>query len=266
MTELEDPAVDIDRLLVPTAVPDLAPAPTPSRARGPAGGDPRPRKRLADEVYDTLLAQLMSLRIVPGSRVTIDALARELGVSQTPIRDALNRMEAEGLVVRVHHAGYRIPPQITRSRFEEMLELRLLLEPPAARRAAERATSEQVRGMREVLVDMARLAQGEGTLAYGAFGRRDAAFHDLVALGAGNQLVREALARLHTHVHLFRLHHDTQATSLAMGEHEQVLAAVAGRDPDGAAYAMRRHILLSGERFARLFDAAEGTPAPDGAA
>jgi DNA-binding MarR family transcriptional regulator len=55
---------------------------------------------LADEVYDTLLAQLMSLRIVPDSRVTIDALARELGVSQTPIRDALNRMEADGLVTR----------------------------------------------------------------------------------------------------------------------------------------------------------------------
>jgi DNA-binding GntR family transcriptional regulator len=88
----------------------------------------RSRGRLADEVYDRLLGQLMSLRIVPGSRVTIDALARELGVSQTPIRDALNRMEADDLVVRVPHAGYRIPPQITRERFEDMLEIRLLLE------------------------------------------------------------------------------------------------------------------------------------------
>ena len=110
------------------------------------GGTPpgRSRGRLADEVYDTLLGQLMSLRIEPGSRVTIDVLARELGVSQTPIRDALNRMEAEGLVVRVPHAGYRIPPQITRHRFEDMLEIRLLLEPAAARRSAERASPEQV--------------------------------------------------------------------------------------------------------------------------
>ena len=66
--------------------------------------------------------------------MTIDALARELRVSQTPIRDALNRMEADGLVVRVPHAGYRIPPQITRARFEDMLEIRLLLEPAAARK------------------------------------------------------------------------------------------------------------------------------------
>ena len=120
--------------------------------RTPGG---KPRKRLADEVYDRLLGQLMSLRIVPDSRVTIDALARELGVSQTPIRDALNRMEADGLVVRVHHAGYRIPPQITRDRFEDMFEIRLLLEPAAARRAAERASTEQVSGLRRMLEEMA---------------------------------------------------------------------------------------------------------------
>lgn len=222
----------------------------------------RANGRMADEVYDTLLSQLMSLRIVPGSRVTIDALARDLGVSQTPIRDALNRMEADDLVVRVPHAGYRIPPQITRQRFEDMLEVRLLLEPAAARRAAERASAEQVAEMRSMLSEMAALTEGDSHVAYGAFGLRDAAFHDLVALSAGNQVVREALARLHTHVHLFRLLYDTRVTHLAMGEHDEVVAAVAARDPDAAAYAMRQHILSSGNRFRRLFDeseAAEGS-------
>ncbi|MEU5910554.1 GntR family transcriptional regulator [Micromonospora sp. NPDC047527] len=214
----------------------------------------RARGRLADEVYDTLLEQLMSLRIEPDSRVTIDVLARELGVSQTPIRDALNRMEAEGLVVRVPHAGYRIPPQITRHRFEDMIEVRLLLEPAAARRSAERASSEQVADLRRMLEEMAELEGGKGPMAYGAFGLRDAALHDLVALSAENQVIREALARLHSHVHLFRLHRDAQVTHLAMAEHEEVVAAIAARDPDGAAYAMRRHILRSGERFRRLFD------------
>jgi DNA-binding GntR family transcriptional regulator len=231
---------------------------------GPLNG--RVRGRLADEVYDTLLAQLMSLRIEPGSRVTIDALARELGVSQTPIRDALNRMETDGLVVRVPHAGYRIPPQITRDRFEDMLELRLLLEPAAARHAAERASPTQVARLRQLLEEMAEPVEGDGHTAYGAFGLRDAAFHDLVALSAQNAVVREALARLHTHVHLFRLLYDTQVTSLAMAEHEEVLAAVAARDPDAAAYAMRRHILLSGDRFRWLFEKAEGEGDPAGGA
>lgn len=133
--------------------------------RAVTGGAPPGRSgggRLADEVYDTLLGQLMSLRIEPGSRVTIDVLARELGVSQTPIRDALNRMEAEGLVVQVPHAGYRIPPQITRHRFEDMLEVRLLLEPAAARRSAERASSAQVAGLRRMLEEMAELEGATG--------------------------------------------------------------------------------------------------------
>lgn len=216
----------------------------------------RARGRLADEVYDRLLTQMMSQRIDPGSRVTIDVLARELGVSQTPIRDALNRMEADGLVVRIPHAGYRVPPQITRERFEDMVEIRLLLEPAAARHAAERASADQVARLRRMLDDMAELVEGGTPLAYGAFGLRDAAFHDLVAESAGNVVVREALARLHTHVHLFRLLYDTQVTYLAMGEHDEVLAAIAARDPDAAAFAMRQHIMLSGERFRRLFDEA----------
>ena len=221
------------------------------------------RGRMADEGYETLLHQLMAKRSVPDSRVTIDALARELGVSQTPIRDALNRMEADGLVVRVPHSGYRIPPQLTRERFEDMVELRLLLEPAAARHAAERATAEQVADLRRMLDDMADLVRGDGHLAYGTFGLRDAAFHDLVAECAGNQLIREALARLHTHVHLFRLVFDTQVTYRAMSEHEEVLTAVAARDPDAASYAMRQHILLSRDRFRRLFDEGVGVSTPD---
>ena len=111
-----------------------------------------------------------------------------------------------------------------------------------------------------VLVDglVVPIGERDGIEGLGAFGLRDAAFHDLVALSAENEVIREALARLHTHVHLFRLVHDTQVTHLAMAEHEEVVAAIAARDPDAAAYAMRRHILLSGERFRRLFDEAKG--------
>lgn len=232
-------------------------ATTPSYVPGEGLRVARARGRMADEVYDTLLEQLMSLQIEPGARVTIDALARELRISQTPIRDALNRMEADGLVVRIPHAGYRIPPQITRERFEDMVEIRLLLEPSAARRAAERATSAQVKRLREMQDEMAALVEGDRRPAYGAFGLRDAAFHDLVADAAGNQVVREALSRLHTHVHLFRLLYHSEVTFLAMGEHAEVLEAIAARDPDAAAYAMRQHILLSRDRFRKLFDESE---------
>src|SRR5262245_61237058 len=95
-------------------------------------------KGLADDVYGTLFDKLMSLSISPGARITVDALVRELEVSQTPIREALGRLEGEGLVFKTHLVGYSAAPQITRRRFDEIYELRLLVEPDAARRAAAR--------------------------------------------------------------------------------------------------------------------------------
>src|SRR3712207_7702399 len=64
----------------------------------------------------------------------------ELGVSQTPIREALHRLAADGVVVRIHMAGYRVAPKITREQFEDLVEVRLLLEPVAARRADRKST------------------------------------------------------------------------------------------------------------------------------
>ena len=91
---------------------------------------------LAEEAYEAIFAQLMALRIAPGSRITVDNLAREFNVSQTPIREALGRLEGEGLVIKTHLIGYSAAPQITRRRFDELYDLRLLLEPAAAQRAA----------------------------------------------------------------------------------------------------------------------------------
>ena len=100
-------------------------------------------KGLADDVYGAIFNKLMSLEIAPGSRITVDGLVRELEVSQTPIREALGRLEGEGLVVKTHLVGYSAAPQITRRRFDELYELRLLLEPEGARRAALRISEER---------------------------------------------------------------------------------------------------------------------------
>ncbi|MDO8361162.1 MAG: GntR family transcriptional regulator, partial [Devosia sp.] len=98
---------------------------------------PRPTS-LVGGVYETIFSRLMALKIAPGSKITVDNLARELRVSHTPIREALGRLEGEGLVVQTHLIGYRAAPQIERRQFEELYELRLLLEPDAAQRATTR--------------------------------------------------------------------------------------------------------------------------------
>lgn len=207
--------------------------------------------RLGDEVYNTIYAQLMSQSILPGSRISIDNLARELGVSQTPIREALSRLEAQGLVVKTHLIGFSATTQMDRARFEQLYELRMLLEPFAARKAAGKITDEQFAALEKLAEEMA--GTGQGKVSYSEFARLDGQFHDLVAQASGNDLVQETLANLHIHMHLFRLFHHHQAASTANMEHADLLAALKARDPDRAETAMRTHIQQSHERFNTFF-------------
>src|SRR5690606_1826112 len=88
---------------------------------------------IVEEVYELIRADIMSLRIPPESRISIDELARQLGVSQTPIREALSRLEATGLVTKRHFVGYCCAPQLNRQQLDQLYEMRLLLEPLAPR-------------------------------------------------------------------------------------------------------------------------------------
>ncbi|SFC37912.1 substrate-binding domain-containing protein [Devosia psychrophila] len=99
---------------------------------------------LANEVYKTIFSQLMALKIAPGARITVDNLARELGVSQTPIREALGRLEGEGLVHKTHLIGFSAAPQISSRQFGELYELRLLVEPHAAGRVVSKLTDDML--------------------------------------------------------------------------------------------------------------------------
>src|SRR3954453_15271109 len=199
-------------------------------------------KGLADDVYEAIFNKLMSLEISPGARITVDGLVRELGVSHTPIREALGRLEGEGLVVKTHLVGYSAAPQITRRHFDELYEMRLVLEPGAARRAARQVNEDNMRKLTETAEQMRRLDGGRERLKYSGFARLDADLHDQILEIAGNELVRETLAHLHTHFHIFRLMFHARVTEEALTEHESLLVALSSGDADGADRAMREHI------------------------
>jgi DNA-binding GntR family transcriptional regulator len=205
--------------------------------------------RLGDEVYNAIYAQLMSLRIAPGGRLSVDNLVRELGVSQTPIREALSRLEAQGLVTKTHLVGYSAANQMDRSRLEQLYQLRLLLEPFAAAKAAEKMSEEMLANVIRIGQEMREPASAEPREAYARFARMDSEFHDLIALGSGNELVQEALSRLHIHVHLFRLYFHSLVTAAAIDEHDRLVSALQERNAVEAEAAMREHILRSRDRF-----------------
>jgi DNA-binding GntR family transcriptional regulator len=211
------------------------------------------QKALVEDAYDAIFNKLMALEIAPGARITVDGLVRELAVSHTPIREALGRLEGEGLVVKTHLVGYSAAPQITRRRFDELYELRLLLEPEAARRAARQASRGQMQKLRDTAERMRALGSKRERLSYSAFARLDGEFHDQIMEISGNELIRDALAHLHAHFHIFRLMFHARVTEEALGEHDALLEALGAGDGEAAKRAMRGHIERSRDRLAVAF-------------
>ncbi len=210
---------------------------------------------LVGGVYETIFARLMALKIAPGAKITVDNLARELGVSQTPIREALGRLEGEGLVLQTHLIGYRAAPQIERRHFEELYELRLLLEPDAAKRATSRLDATSLDELtRAARVMSRRGGSGDERARYSQFAREDAAFHDMILKVGGNELIRDTLARQHVHFHIFRLMFHWRVTEEALAEHETIVTAFESRSPDAAASAMRAHLERSRDRLLPVFE------------
>jgi DNA-binding GntR family transcriptional regulator len=209
---------------------------------------------LAEEAYDAIFARLMALRIAPGSRITVANLARELNVSQTPIREALGRLEGEGLVIKTHLIGYSAAQQISRRRFDELYELRLLLEPEAAAKAGRHMDEPKLTELREVAGVMSRRQGGDERVRYSTFARLDAVFHDRILEFAGNDLIRQTIAHQHTHFHIFRLMFHSRVTEEALDEHEALLAAFSAGDGRAAKRAMREHIERSRDRLLPAFE------------
>ena len=208
--------------------------------------------RLGDEVYNSVYAQLMSQKILPGSRISIDNLARELGVSQTPIREALSRLEAQGLIVKTHLIGFSAAPQVDRARFDQLYEMRLLLEPFVARKAATAIDASQLALLQRLATEM-RGVGGRDMANYSEFAQLDGEFHDTIARACGNELMRDTLANLHTHIHLFRLFPHSGATTKANSEHAELLKALEASDPTASERAMRDHVKRSYARFSTYF-------------
>jgi DNA-binding GntR family transcriptional regulator len=215
------------------------------------------RSVLADEVYEILKPKLMDNVIEPGSKLSIDGLSRDLKVSPTPVREALARLESDGLVTKKPHQGYTVAPLLDPRTFDELFRMRLLLEPACASWAAEVATPRQITGLEDLIAQMSEAPSGDNYECYKAFAAQDAAFHTALAAAAGVGLMVETLERLRAHSQLYRLYYTIGITDDTVREHERILQAVSRRDTSGAATAMSAHLRASRSRLAGALGAAE---------
>lgn len=224
-------------------------------ARASEPSTPPVRKALSDSVYEDIKARVMDHEIAPGARVGIEALARALDVSPTPVREALARLESDGLVVKRSLSGYRATELLTRQGVEELFEMRLLLEPRAAALAARNADESQLDAMEATLEAMQALPGPTGPyVSYRDFAALDQRFHDIVTEAAHRPLLADAVERLHAHLHIFRLSGVQDAGDPTVDEHERVVRAILRRRAERAEAAMAEHLTRSLERQLGRFD------------
>ena len=214
------------------------------------------RTRMSDVVYERLLELLLDGDIQPGERIRVDVLSRQLGVSQTPVRESLNRLEAEDLVTKTHLIGYSATPKLTPERFEDLFEARFLIEPYCSGLAAGRHRGSEVEQLAGLATEMRSRYQA-GAMSYGAFARADAEFHQAIISATGNSYFGEIFAKLHCHLQLFRLLRDSRVTEDALDEHDLIVTALRRRDAEAADQAMHAHLAASRGRLRSAFEAPE---------
>lgn len=205
---------------------------------------------LAEQVYEVLKERIVDRRWGPDEKINIDSLVRELSVSSTPIREALSRLTAEGLVTAAPFVGYAVAPMPTPQYLRDLYDFRMLVETWAASKAAEQRTRKALD-----LLESAVAAMRGGTLSgtyrkHRSFAQADECFHGTILAAAANEVAQNAYAGMRVHLHMSRLFagRDQDAT-VAHSEHARILDAIRDRAPEKAAAAMKAHLEASRERL-----------------
>lgn len=218
-------------------------------------------KAAVSEIYTALRIPIVDGEIPPGTRINIDAVARELGVSQTPVREALQRLDGDGLLVYSPGKGYRTTPMLDLRGLRSLFEFRLLIEPWAARSVATDRLANPSSGLIEELRMFESLAGSERDVRHDML-VHDARFHNMILTAVGNDVIQQAYAQTHCHLHVLRLYPVDFDGTLTISEHRKIWQAIHDCEPDQAERMMAQHIRNSFERSARVFEGLNSPVAP----
>ncbi|WP_082764101.1 GntR family transcriptional regulator [Frondihabitans sp. PAMC 28766] len=220
---------------------------------GSAPGGAIDRSGLRDRVYSVLLELILDGVVSPGERLTIDALAKRLRLSPTPVREALVQLERTGLVTREALKGYRVAPPLDRQQIEELFDARLVLETSAAERASAHTLElmdplVRAEDQHAILGDRVIRAAAVGDVPVAVFREyfdADWAFHRVIFENCGNRFLLDLSESLSAHVHrmrqaVLRNHNDVAE---ALVEHGRIVSAFRSGVPGAATEAMRAHVL-----------------------
>ncbi|MDJ1007322.1 MAG: GntR family transcriptional regulator [Paracoccaceae bacterium] len=189
------------------------------------------------EAYLRIVADIRTGALAPGDRLTETDLARRFGISRTPIREAIRRLETDGLVTHIPRVGAAIR-RLDHAEISELYDMRTVLEGTAARFAARAASDVELDELAAIHRAMGR---AEGAAALYETNRQ---FHAALLDAARNRFLIKAVEAIHTTFLILGTStmEDTERARAALNEHAVLLEALRARDGEAAEAAMRRHI------------------------
>jgi DNA-binding GntR family transcriptional regulator len=205
-------------------------------ASEPAKITPLIKTNLNNQIYQILKEMIADQRFNQAGAINVEQLTHEMGVSRTPLWEAIRRLEQEGIVIHTPHKGVRVR-ELTRERALELYMVREALEATAARLGAGRALPQLISRMEQCLNKQARIVKEEDSVAYS---RSDYEFHLMIYEASGNSLLMEILEGLRYKALPLAFRLSPQLREF-LGYHREILEAFRRKDGPAAEKAIRRH-------------------------
>lgn len=190
---------------------------------------------VVEKVRRTLEEEILRGTLDPGSRVNADDVARRMGISHIPVREALRALEAEGWVLHRPHQGASVR-QRELTELVDLFEARAVIEPNAVRLAAQRRTNEDLQALRGILAEQEAAAEPE------ALARINFDFHVALAAAAHNSTLLSVVISLSKRVRFYFLPTATVRKADSLADHRELYALLERRDSEGAQALLREHI------------------------
>lgn len=210
---------------------------------------------LKEQIFTSLRSAIIDGRLIAGNLYSVQSLANDLGVSRTPVREALIDLEARGMVSFERNQGVRVLETSVHD-LKEILTLRVLLEVPATFRAAEQATAEMLEELLQLVESAEALTSGVDALTKAQYQRvleNDRRFHATLLQGSGNRRLAEYVDHLRDLLAMRGLYTVDAQRDLRqyLSQHREIYDAVKRGDGSAAARNMREHLINTGRLLLR---------------
>lgn len=183
---------------------------------------------LRDVVFNTLRKAILKGELKPGERLMEIALAQRLGVSRTPVREAMRKLELEGLVVMIPRRGAQVA-NITEKDLNDVLEVRIALENLSIQKACSCMTEEELEKLKEAALKFESMTEN-GNLV--RLAEADVEFHEVIYQSSDNRRLNQVLNNLREQIYRYRVEYlkDETTRKTLVKEHEEIYEAIRARD------------------------------------